>query len=98
MKAKARRDRWAEESVIISSEMDWTITYLQNQAKRWRHRAGPVPNELRTSDDASPSEVEAGVQLANEGLRGHISYAFRQEKMWLQFAAMAIQKFSNAKN
>jgi hypothetical protein len=93
LKAKARRDRWAEELVLLSSEMDWAVAFLQNQAKLWNHRARALPNDQRTSDDARQSI--APEWLPNEGFRGHISYAFRQEQMWLQFAAMAIEKFSD---
>jgi hypothetical protein len=110
LKAKARSDRWAEEQVLLSNEMDWVVIFLQTQARVWRDRAGAVANEVRSmaidndgvSEDAGCSYVpqlagHGSNGLPNEGLQGHLCYAFRQEQMWLQFANLATQKFTDAR-
>src|SRR6202011_939983 len=35
LKAKARRDRWAEEKTILLNEMEWVLAFFRTQAKRW---------------------------------------------------------------
>lgn len=46
LKAKARRDRWAEEFTLISSEMDWVTLFFKNKAKAWlRLEATPSGSE-----------------------------------------------------
>lgn len=39
LRAKCRRDRWAEELVLATSELEWTKLYHQNRARAWRERA-----------------------------------------------------------
>lgn len=38
LRAKARRDRWAEEKLIVRHEMDWTVLYFVRQAEVWVSR------------------------------------------------------------
>lgn len=39
LRAKCRKDRWAEELVLATSELEWTRLYHHNRAQRWRERA-----------------------------------------------------------
>lgn len=39
MRARAKFKRWEEESILIPSEMHWTILFFQNKAARWRQLA-----------------------------------------------------------
>ncbi|KAI0073595.1 hypothetical protein K474DRAFT_1579789, partial [Panus rudis PR-1116 ss-1] len=38
LRAKARRDRLAEEKTLLRSEMDWTRNFFAHQAKLWKER------------------------------------------------------------
>ena len=40
LRAKARRDRWNEELLIIKHEMKWTILWFEHQMKEWQGRLG----------------------------------------------------------
>lgn len=35
LRAKARRDRWEEECVLLRSEMEWTTNYYKNKSEEW---------------------------------------------------------------
>lgn len=35
LRAKARRERWKEEKILVKSEMKWTIAYFQYRAVKW---------------------------------------------------------------
>ncbi|KAK7681502.1 hypothetical protein QCA50_015234 [Cerrena zonata] len=39
LRAKSRRDRWAEEKVLIHSELEWTHRYFLRNVDLWRGRA-----------------------------------------------------------
>lgn len=39
LRAKSRRDRWAEEQVLLRSELSWTFNFFRNRADLWRRRA-----------------------------------------------------------
>jgi hypothetical protein len=98
LKAKARRDRWSEESTLLSFEMDWVLNYFQTQAARWHGRAtaaggGGDNDELDLGDRTSVGVVGRGRHLSS----GHRCYALRQENMWLKFSEAARLKFTKAK-
>ena len=38
LRAKSRYDRWVEESVLVSAEMEWTLKYFEHQADIWKVR------------------------------------------------------------
>ena len=40
LRAKARFDRWSEEKILVSSEMDWTVNYFNYRSEQWRCRQG----------------------------------------------------------
>jgi hypothetical protein len=97
LKAKARRDRWSEESTLLSDEMDWVLRYFQTQAACWHDRAtsasGGDNDKLDLIDRASVGIVGQGPALS----RGHRCYALRQENMWCKFSEAARLKFTQAK-
>ena len=39
LRAKSRRDRWAEELELLTSEMSWVRLYHSNQTDAWKRRA-----------------------------------------------------------
>jgi hypothetical protein len=39
LRAKARFNRWEEESEMVKNEMTWTVLWFENQRKRWQDRA-----------------------------------------------------------
>jgi hypothetical protein len=53
LKAKARRDRWAEEATLLVHEMDWIVAFFEHRASEWRRR---VPE--RTSSSPSTADGE----------------------------------------
>ncbi|KAK7682710.1 hypothetical protein QCA50_014093 [Cerrena zonata] len=38
LRAKARRDRWAEEKILLKSELSWTKAYFQRRSDDWKSR------------------------------------------------------------
>jgi hypothetical protein len=106
LKAKARRDRWAEEATLLGHEMDWTFAFFQKQAFKWRERAlgstggllhihGSGNGEGSGIDDDSPTA--AAYSSSDQLSRGQICYALRQEHIWLRFAQRARDRFVRAK-
>lgn len=39
MRARAHKDRWTEESVLVKNEMAWSINWYGAQQQRWEERA-----------------------------------------------------------
>jgi hypothetical protein len=39
LRAKARKERWEEEMVLVMSEMDWTANSFHHHEKIWKQRA-----------------------------------------------------------
>ncbi|KAK7679233.1 hypothetical protein QCA50_017811 [Cerrena zonata] len=39
LRAKARRDRWKEEKILLKSEMQWTRNYFKHTEKTWLDRS-----------------------------------------------------------
>lgn len=44
--AKARRDRWQEEKLILEKEQIWTCTFFQHQQTAWEKR-GEIAKQVR---------------------------------------------------
>jgi hypothetical protein len=38
LKARARAERWKEETILIPKEMDWVQNYFQNRQDEWSSR------------------------------------------------------------
>jgi hypothetical protein len=87
LKAKARRDRWAEEQTLLTSEMDWAIAFFRTQARRWQDRQNGVNTTSEQNDGTSIHPLS----------RGQICYTYRQEAIWLKFAEVATDKFNKVK-
>lgn len=80
MKAKARRDRWKEEFILISSEMDWTVRFYRYQAKKWERRADVMRANPEIADLVLPS---AGLSGGNEiETAGKVCYAMKRKRVW----------------
>lgn len=53
LRARAQKERWTEELLLVRHEMDWTVRYFQHQAEMWKARAiasaaaGPAAYALR---------------------------------------------------
>ena len=35
LRAKARKDRWAEEHLLVRHEMDWTVNFFNGHMEQW---------------------------------------------------------------
>ena len=46
LRAKARRDRWAEEKTLLYHEVRWTRQYFTFMMDKWTARAANSPVEL----------------------------------------------------
>ena len=46
LRAKCRKDRWAEELELATSELEWTKLYHHNRAQKWRERSLLAQDEL----------------------------------------------------
>lgn len=47
LRAKARRDRWSEEKVLLESEIQWTHLFFVRQADTWLKRSHEAPPHLQ---------------------------------------------------
>jgi hypothetical protein len=95
LKAKARRDRWAEERTVLANEMDWIVAFFKTQEALWTNRIvrNSSHSMLNGSGDAMPEESSQRRPIT----QGHQCYALRQQKMWLIFADWAANEFSEVK-
>ncbi|KAK7696323.1 hypothetical protein QCA50_000977 [Cerrena zonata] len=55
LRAKCRRDRWAEEKILLRSELSWTHNYFRNRAETWKLRAS----------DTRPGHASHALRQAN---------------------------------
>ena len=39
LRAKSRKDRWAEEKILLNSEILWTLNYFEFHFRLWQLRA-----------------------------------------------------------
>ncbi|KAG1802912.1 uncharacterized protein HD556DRAFT_1198529, partial [Suillus plorans] len=37
LRAKALKDRWAEEILLVQHEMEWTCNFFVHKAEEWKH-------------------------------------------------------------
>lgn len=45
-RAKSRKDRWGEEYVMVTAEMDWTLASFRHKANTWRSRLRGSPGHI----------------------------------------------------
>jgi hypothetical protein len=97
LKAKARRNRWNEEFILLSSEMDWTVLYYRYQASRWQQRADQV-DAGGTGQSGIGVEGNAADGKCDDGtMRGKICYAMKQKHLWHTMAEWATIAFERSK-
>ena len=46
LRAKARRDRWAEEKLLLQAEIQWTRNFFDNMRGKWYDRATSCDPQL----------------------------------------------------
>lgn len=46
LRAKALKDRWAEEILLVQHEMDWTCNFFRHKVEEWK-RLGIVAKEAK---------------------------------------------------
>jgi hypothetical protein len=94
LKAKARRDRWAEEVTVLVHEMDWTMWFFEHRASEWRRRvlestSSPpsAPNGEgcdRVDQDQSHDDgiiTDSGGDLVNDSISDQLSRGRRSYAM-----------------
>lgn len=69
----------------MNDEMGWTLAFFRAEAKKWSNRR---------QDMGIAEAGEAGMETMETEQRGHLCYTFKQEDMWLSFAALAEDQFS----
>ena len=47
LRAKARYDRWSEESQLVELEMGWTVNWFRWKEQQWAERLDQVANDDR---------------------------------------------------
>jgi hypothetical protein len=47
-RAKARYSRWMEEVVIVRNEMEWTVSWFENEQHKWEGRLHIAQEEGRS--------------------------------------------------
>ena len=99
LRGRAQRDRWAEEVILVTYEMQWTVRHFQHNAGIWQQRAGFTPAGAGlTAAGASVAPAAAGVTIAGADKRrlqahGPAAYAARKAEMWMEMAISAQQAF-----
>jgi hypothetical protein len=95
LKAKARRDCWNEEFILISSEMDWTVQFYRYQAKKWERHADIMRANPEIADHVLPS---AGLNGSNEiETAGKVCYAMKWKRVWEILAEQATRRCLDVK-
>ncbi len=90
LKAKARRDRWQEEHVLVLSEMKWTVLFYQNKASVWKGRA----DKYQAGGPSSSLAMPVGQDMTSAGMAsGRQCYAYKQANMWSKLAEHADERF-----
>lgn len=48
LRARAQKQRWSEELILVGYEMSWTVRYYRRQAEIWKQRSTetPVPGPI----------------------------------------------------
>ena len=67
LRARAQRNRWAEEIILVKHEMQWTLNFYMHMAQTWQNRR-----------DIDQPACDTGSQR----YRGRRAYAERQMAMW----------------
>jgi hypothetical protein len=104
LKAKARRDRWREEQILVASEMEWTELFFRHRASRWKALA-TKPSAVALTDinvDGDPAHSEGSHMPSEHDIQhshspGHICYALKLESLWNRLAQQAAVQFNVAK-
>lgn len=96
LKAKARKNRWNEEFILLASEMDWTVLYYRYQAAGWQRRADQVDMPENDRDGNHPDGMRDDFYEDGK-VRGKICYAMKQKHMWHTMAEGAMIAFERAK-
>jgi len=99
LKAKSRRDRWREEHIILTSEMQWTELFFRHRASCWKTLAAES-SDFVSSNDANSAQSQGSQTHSKSEFRhskGHVCYALKLESMWNRMAQQAVARFSAAK-
>src|SRR5882762_11894904 len=101
LKAKSRRDRWREEELLLTSEMEWTELFFRHRASRWKNLAAKSSAIALRTSHSNESEHPQGSRIfpkaETQRSQGHICYALKLESMWNRLAQQTILRFSVAK-
>ena len=96
---RAQHDCWAEEVILITYEMQWTVRHFQHNAGIWQQCASFTPASARlTAAGASIAPAGSGVTIASADkrrLQAHspAAYAAQKAEMWMEMAISAQQAF-----
>jgi hypothetical protein len=83
LRSKALRDRWEEELLLVSHEMDWAARFFVYKAEQWVLR-------MKTPDP-SMSSMEKTTNVSESA--GYRCYAARQAYVYHQLAEHAQSSF-----
>jgi len=99
LKAKARRDRWQEERILLASEMQWTELFFRHRGSRWKTLAAEssavIASHEANSGQSEGSETHSKSEFRHS--KGHVCYALKVESMWNRLAQQAAVQFGAAK-
>ena len=97
LKAKARRDRWREEQILLASEMQWTELFFHHRASQWKALTAESSAAASHGGNCSQSDSRMPLETENRRSEGHICYALKLESRWNRLAQQAAVKFSAVK-
>jgi nitrogenase molybdenum-iron protein alpha/beta subunit len=86
LKAKARKDRWNEELVLIQCEMNWTERFFHFMGQKW-DRLG--------AEELGREETSHAHRTVYE--RSLAAYAAKQAAMWKRMEERANAAFSTVR-
>jgi len=93
LKAKARRDRWQEERILLTSEMQWTELFFRHRGSRWKTLAADSSAIIASHEEDSETRSKSEFRHS----KGHVCYALKVESMWNRLAQQAAVQFGAAK-
>ncbi|KAF9546258.1 hypothetical protein CPC08DRAFT_649119 [Agrocybe pediades] len=89
LRARAQADRWREERLLVTYEMQWTVRSFLHKCTNWRKACEPTAPVL----GAPGVLAKASAPRDSPGAR---AYAERQANTWLALAVLSDRQFKIA--
>ena len=78
LRARAQRNRWAEEFKLVGYEMQWTVNFFVHRANKWHQRALSAATTIHAGAAAYAYRQQAMWQAVASAAQS----AFEKVRMW----------------